>query len=250
MKKFFPVLALITIAIFLCGCPQNPEPEVPQTFTDGKIKVTNNVNGTVYLKLAAIDSTKNENEDGYRTIVSDTKSLQQGKTIYLDFDFSKFKDKRVQVMFTSNKDKKDDLWGCSGYRNSYLFYYQTTSYSIEFVTEGEQKGYWKISGPEYSEFDFTVEEELCKIPVTNNTGYTIWSQFLAFDDKTENNRHPMSKKVKIEPGQTVEISYGKYDAYADKEKALFSIWQNENGSTWTHVTKRWTDEAPKNFTVK
>ncbi len=60
----------------------------------------------------------------------------------------------------------------------------------------------------------------------------------------------MSKKVKIEPGQTVEISYGKYDAYADKEKALFSIWQNENGSTWTHVTKRWTDEAPKNFTVK
>ena len=48
----------------------------------------------------------------------------------------------------------------------------------------------------------------------------------------------------------MEISYGKYDAYADKEKALFSIWQNENGSTWTHVTKRWTDEAPKNFTVK
>ena len=252
MKKFFPVLALITIAIFLCGCPQNPEPEVPQTFTDGKIKVTNNVNGTVYLKLAAIDTTKNENEDGYREIVSDTKSLQQGKTIYLDFDFSKFKDKSVQVMFTSNKDKKDDLWGNSGYHNSYLFYYQTTSYSIEFETEGEHKGWWTISDPEYSEFDFTVEEELCKIPVTNNTGYTIWSQFLAFDDKTKNNRHPMSKKVKIEPGQTVEISYGKYDSYADKEKSLLSIWQEENGGTWTHVTKRWTADAehPESIIVK
>ena len=97
------------------------------------------------------------------------------------------------------------------------------------MTEGEKKGWWTISDPEYSEFDFTVEEELCKIPVTNNSQYTIWSQFLAYDDKTKNNPHPMSKKVKIEPGQTVEISYGKYDAYADKEKALFSIWQNENG---------------------
>ena len=251
MKRIFPVLALIIIAIFLCGCPQNPAPEEPQTFTDGKIHITNNVNGTVYLKLAAIDTTKQKGQEGYREIVSDTKSLQQGKTIYLDFDFSKFKDKCVQVMFTSNKDKKDDLWGYSGYRYSYLFYYQTTSYSIEFETEGEHKGWWTISDPEYSEFDFTVEEELCKIPVTNNTGYTIWSQFLAFDDETENNPHPMSKKVKIEPGQTVEISYGKYDAYADKEKALFSIWEHDNYTTW-NTQKRWTADAehPESIIVK
>lgn len=250
MKKKFPILALLIIAVVFSSCQQNLEP-VEQTFTDGKIKVTNNVNRTVYLKLAAIDSTKNENEDGYREIVSDTTELLQGKTKYLDFDFSKFRDKKVQVMFSSNNDTNYNNWGSSGYRIPYCFYYNTTEYSIEFVTEGEKKGWWTISGPEYSEFDFTVEEELCKIPVTNNTQYTIWSQFLAYDDKTENNPHPMSKKVKIEPGQTVEISYGKYDAYADKEKALFSIWQNENGSTtWTHVTKRWTDEAPKNFTVK
>lgn len=251
MKRIFPVLALIIIAIFLCGCPQNPAPEEPQTFTDGKIHITNNVNGTVYLKLAAIDTTKQKGQEGYREIVSDTKSLQQGKTIYLDFDFSKFKDKCVQVMFTSNKDKKDDLWGSSGYRYSYLFYYQTTSYSIEFETEGEQKGWWTISGPEYSEFDFTVEEELCKIPVTNNTGYTIWSQFLAFDDETENKPHPMSKKVKIEPGQTVEISYGKYDAYADKEKTLFSIWEHDNYTTW-QTQARWTADAehPESIIVK
>ena len=243
-------MALLIIAVVFSSCQQNPEP-VEQTFTDGKIKVTNNVNRTVYLKLAAIDSTKNENEDGYREIVSDTTELLQGKTKYLDFDFSKFRDKKVQVMFSSNNDTNYNNWGSSGYRSQYWFYYQTTEYSIEFVPEGEKKGWWTISDPEYSEFDFTVEEELCKIPVTNNTQYTIWSQFLAYDDKTENNPHPMSKKVKIEPGQTVEISYGKYDAYADKEKALFSIWQNENGSTtWTHVTKRWTDEAPKNFTVK
>ena len=249
MKKKFPILALLIIVVVFSSCQQNPEP-VEQTFTDGKIKVTNNVDGTVYLKLAAIDSTKNENEDGYREIVSDTTELLQGKTIYLDFDFSKFKDKSVQVMFNYINDTNLNNWGSSGYRSQYWFYYQTTEYSIEFATEGEYKGHGIFSFPKYSEFDFTVEEELCKIPVTNNTGYTIWSQFLAFDDETENNPHPMSKKVKIEPGQTVEISYGKYDAYADKEKALFSIWQNENGSTWTHVTKRWTDEAPKNFTVK
>ena len=249
MKKKFPILALLIIAVVFSSCQQNPEP-VEQTFTDGKIKVTNNVDGTVYLKLAAIDSTKNKNEDGYREIVSDTTELLQGKTIYLDFDFSKFRDKQVQVMFSSNNDTNYNNWGNSGYCSPYWFYYQTTEYSIEFVTEGEQKGWWTILGPEYSEFDFTVEEELCKIPVTNNTQYTIWSQFLAYDDKTENNPHPMSKKVKIEPGQTVEISYGKYDSYADKEKSLLSIWQEENGGTWTHVTKRWTDEAPKNFTVK
>lgn len=251
MKKFFPVLALITIAIFLCGCPQNPEPEVPQTFTDGKIKVTNNVNGTVYLKLAAIDTTKNENEDGYREIVSDTKSLQQGKTIYLDFDFSKFKDKSVQVMFNYINDTNLNNWGHSGYRSPYWFYYQTTEYSIEFATEGEYKGHGIFSFPKYSEFDFTVEEELCKIPVTNNTGYTIWSQFLAFDDETENNPHPMSKKVKIEPGQTVEISYGKYDAYADKEKTLFSIWKHDNYTTW-QTQARWTADAehPESIIVK
>ena len=251
MKRIFPVLALIIIAIFLCGCPQNPAPEEPPTFTDGKIHITNNVNGTVYLKLAAIDTTKQKGQEGYRTIVSDTKSLQQGKTIDLDFDFSKFKDKCVQVMFTSNNEKNDDSWGTSGYRNSYLFYYQTTSYSIELISEGEYKGWWEISGPEYSEFDFTVEEELCKIPVTNNTGYTIWSQFLAFDDNTENNPHPMSKKVKIEPGQTVEISYGKYDDYADKEKTLFSIWQHDNYTTW-NTQKRWAADAehPESIIVK
>lgn len=251
MKRIFPVLALIIIAIFLCGCPQNPAPEEPPTFTDGKIHITNNVNRTVYLKLAAIDTTKQKGQEGYRTIVSDTKSLQQGKTIDLDFDFSKFKDKRVQVMFSSENDINDDSWGTSGYRNSYLFYYQTTSYSIELVSEGEQKGWWTISEPEYSAFDFTVEEELCKIPVTNNTGYTIWSQFLAFDDNTENNPHPMSKKVKIEPGQTVEISYGKYDDYADKEKTLFSIWQHDNYTTW-NTQKRWTADAehPENIIVK
>ena len=251
MKRIFPVLALIIIAIFLCGCPQNPAPEEPPTFTDGKIHITNNVNGTVYLKLAAIDTTKQKGQEGYRTIVSDTKSLQQGKTIDLDFDFSKFKDKCVQVMFTSNNEKNDDSWGTSGYRNSYLFYYQTTSYSIELVSEGEQKGWWTISEPEYSAFDFTVEEELCKIPVTNNTGYTIWSQFLAFDDNTENNPHPMSKKVKIEPGQTVEISYGKYDDYADKEKTLFSIWEHDNYTTW-QTQARWTADAehPESIIVK
>ena len=99
MKKKFPILALLIIAVVFSSCQQNPEP-VEQTFTDGKIKVTNNVDGTVYLKLAAIDSTKNENEDGYREIVSDTTELLQGKTKYLDFDFSKFRDKKVQVMFS------------------------------------------------------------------------------------------------------------------------------------------------------
>ena len=57
MKKKFPILALLIIAVVFSSCQQNPEP-VEQTFTDGKIKVTNNVNRTVYLKLAAIDSTR------------------------------------------------------------------------------------------------------------------------------------------------------------------------------------------------
>ena len=249
MKRIFPVLALIIIAIFLCGCPQNPAPEEPQTFTDGKIHITNNVNGTVYLKLAAIDTTKQKGQEGYREIVSDTKSLQQGKTIYLDFDFSKFKDKSVQVMFSFENDTNYSTWGTSGYQTPYLFYYLTTSYSIEKV-EGTNNSY-KFSNPEYSEFDFEVEEELCKIPVTNKTPYTIWSQFLAYDDKTENNPHPMSKKVKIEPGQTVEISYGKYDDYADKEKTLLSIWQDDN-YTILKTQKRWTADAehPESIIVK
>lgn len=109
MKKKFPILTLLIIAVVFSSCQQNPEP-VEQTFTDGKIKVTNNVNRTVYLKLAAIDSTKNENEDGYREIVSDTTELLQGKTKYLDFDFSKFRDKKVQVMFSSNNDTNYNNW--------------------------------------------------------------------------------------------------------------------------------------------
>ena len=46
MKKKFPILALLIIAVVFSSCQQNPEP-VEQTFTDGKIKVTNNVDKTV-----------------------------------------------------------------------------------------------------------------------------------------------------------------------------------------------------------
>ena len=61
----------------------------------------------------------------------------------------------------------------------------------------------------------------------------------------------MSKKVKIEPGQTVEISYGKYDDYADKEKTLLSIWQDDN-YTILKTQKRWTADAehPESIIVK
>lgn len=122
-------------------------------------------------------------------------------------------------------------------------FHQTTSVTLSKDSTNPDGFKW---GFEASEFDFEPNNaELRKIPVKNSSEYNIWVQFVAWGDDTWNKPTAMSKKVKVAPGSTIELSYpeGFDDAYF---KSLTVYSYEVDTGTWRTT---WTRMVPNSFDI-